>query len=422
MSPGGKNILNSDDIDFTDTAMSVKNQNIVGIEVDSEGFIYALDAVYGHIFVYDSECTMLTCVGNGNGAGMRNGSFKLPTSLCINGNDIVVTDSLNKSISVFRLSDYGKLVKNAQSVTVGGNYEKAFDTWKQVHKSDSNSQLAYVGLGKGYYDKGDYKNALKYSKLGCDRETYSLAFEVSRNKFLKKYFALFIIVLIVVIFAIKLIKKKFNFVFVIKNNIKLKTFFRVSFHPADSFTVIKEKKCGSILIGTIITLLYYVTAVMNDTLGGFAFTYFDPSSYNSWFIALRTSGLILLFTISFWCVSTLFGGLGKIKDIFIVSSYSFLPIVFGNVVSVLLTNVLVPNELSFLNVFQTAMMLYTGILLIFGLMIINDFEFGKFFGVTFLSVVAMIVILFLVIVIIMLLQLLWGFIGTVASEILKLYR
>ena len=422
MSPGGKNILGSDSIDFTDSGINATNQNIVGLEVDSDGYIYALDAVYGHIFVYDSECTMMTCVGNGNGGGMRDGSFKLPTSLCINGNDIVVTDSLNKSVTVFAVSDYGILVKNAQRLTVKGNYNEAFDVWKQVQRLDSNSQLAYIGMGKGYYDSGDYGNALKYSKLGCDRETYSLAFELARNKFLKNYFALFVLVLIVVIVAAKLLRKKLEFTSHLSNNLSLKTFSQVAFHPAESFTAIKEKKCGSIIIGAVITVMYYVTAVLGDTCGGFAFTYFDASSYNSWFVALRTSGLILLFTLSFWCVSTLFGGLGKLKDIFVVTSYSCIPIVLGNIISLVLTNLLVPNELSFLNVFITVMALYTAVLLVFGLMIINDFEFGKFLGVAFLSLIAMVVILFLGIVIIMLLQLLWGFIGTVASEVLKLYR
>lgn len=422
ISPGGKNILNSEDTDFTDSGISVANQNIVGLEVDSDGYIYALDAVYGHIFIYDSECTMITCLGNGNGSGIRAGSFKLPTSLCINGSDIVVTDNLNKSITVFTISDYGALVKKAQGLTVKGNYKEAFEIWKQVQQMDSNSQLAYIGMGKGYYDNGDYSNALKYSKLGCDRETYSLAFEIARNKVLKKFFVLILVAIIAVCIALKFFGKRLNLLSRFVNNLKIKTFLRTAFHPADSFTAIKEKKCGSVAIGVIITVLYYVTAVLSDTCGGFAFTYFDSSSYNSWFVALRTSGLILLFIVSFWCVSTLFGGLGKLKDIFIVTSYSCVPIVFGNIVSMVLTNILVPNELGFLNVFIAVMAIYTGILLMFGLIIINDFEFGKFFGVTVLAVIAMVIILFLVIVIIMLLQLLWGFIGTVASEILKLYR
>lgn len=422
MSPGGKNILNSENIDFTDSGVTAENQNIVGIEVDGEGFIYALDSLYGHIFVYDSECTMLTCIGNGKGDGIRDGSFKLPTALCINGSDIVVTDTLNKSVTVFSLSDYGRLIKQAQSLTVKGNYSEAFDLWERIKALDSNSQLAYIGIGKACYDRGDYSKALKYSKLGCDRETYSLAFEQARNNFLKKYFVVFAFAIILIVVAVKLFKKRFNPMQCIRNSAKFKAFSYVAFHPAASFALIKEKKCGSVLIGAVITVLYYVTAVLKDTRGGFAFTYFDSSSYNSWFVALKTLGLIVLFTVSFWCVSTLFGGLGKFKDIFVVTSYSFVPIVFGNIISVLLTNILVPNELGFLNVFTSVMMIYTGILLMFGLVIINDFEFGRFFGVTFLAIVVMVIILFLVIVIIMLLQLSCGFVETIIAEVLKLFR
>ena len=133
-------------------------------------------------------------------------------------------------------------------------------------------------------------------------------------------------------------------------------------------------------------------------------------------------GLVALFTISYWCVSTLFGGLGKIADIFVVTAYSFTPMIIANIVYTVLTNLLVPNELGFLNIFMTIMTLYTVILLIIGMMRINDFEFKQFLLVTALAIVGMVVILFLIIVVILLLQLTVGFFKTIFNEILKLVR
>ncbi len=425
MSPGGTNILDSDSIDFTDEGVNKRPQDIMGIEVDEDGFIYALDSVYGHIFVFDSECTMISCVGNGLGKGMQDGSFSKPTSLCVNGTDIVITDEQNRSITIFSLSEYGAMVKEAQTLTTNGYYAAAFPIWQNVLKEDSNSQIAYMGLGKGYYDSGEYKTAMEYSKIGCDRETYALAFAELRNDLLKKNFVWIVICLLVLIILIKILSAKFKkpqslFDEEIKG--KIKTYFSIIPHPADSFTRIKEKQHGSIAIAIIITILYYVTEVLKVTKGGFAFTYFDPSSYNSIYVLVKTSGLILLFTVAFWCVSTLFGGLGKLKDIFIVSSYSFTPIVFGNIAVTILSNVLVPEELGFINIFVAITIIYTGILLIFGLMIINDFEFGRFFGVTILAIIFMVILLFLIFVIVMLLQLLSGFAVTIVAETLKLFK
>ncbi len=425
MSPGGANILNSDSIDFTDVGIEIENQNIIGVEVNSDGFIFALDSVYGRIFVFDEECNMVTCVGNGHGAGIQDGAFSNPTSICINGDDIIVTDSENRSITVFSLNDYGALVMKAQTLTVGGYYEQAFPLWEGVMAQDNNSQLAYMGMGKGYYEAGNYKKAMEYCEIGCDRETYSLAFVELRDKWLKENL-IWIIAAIAVLFVLfSVVKKKFKK----KHNLvsdevkgKLKTYFRIIPHPAESFRTIKEKKNGSYIIAVAMVVLYYVTEVIKTTWGGFAFTYFDPSSYNSVYILVKTSGLIIFFTVAFWCVSTLFGGLGKIGDIFVVTTYSFTPIVFGNLVSTLLTNVLVPDELGFLNIFISIMTIYTVLLLIFGLMIVNDFEFGRFFGVSILAIAFMVVLLFLVVVVVMLLQLLSGFCVTVVSEIFKLFR
>ena len=425
LSAGGSNILNSDSVDFTDTGISVENQNIVAVESDENGFIYAVDSEYGHIFVFDSECTMVTAFGNGIGEGTQKGNFAFPSSLSLNGDKVIVTDKINHTVSVFAATEYGKKVLNAQLLTVQGHYSEAFPLWQEISKQDSNSQLAYWGLAKGYYGEGDYKQAMSYARLGCDRETYANAFEHIRNAAIKKFFAPAVLLIAALIAAAVIIrirrKRSGKEGFKIKNP-RLKCYSGLLIHPADTFREIYEKKTGSVVIGVVITLLYYVSSVLRFTNGGFAFTIFDSENFNSLFVLLRTVGLVALFTVSYWCVSTLFGGLGKISDIFVVTSYSFTPMVIANIVYTVLTNILVPSELGFISIFMTVMTLYTVILIIFGMMRINDFEFKQFLLVTFLAIVGMVVILFLIIVVVLLLQLTSGFFKTIVNELIKLIR
>ena len=422
LSPGGKNVLGSDGIDFTDTAVDIENQNIVGIEVDENGFMYAVDAAYGHVFVFDSECNMISAFGGGTSSGIQKGSFTFPSSIALNGDDVIVTDKTTNSMTVFGITDYGKMLKEAQTLTVNGYYTEAKPMWDKILKSDRNNQNAYYGLAKGYYAEGNYKKAMEYSKLGCARGTYAKAFEKLRNGFIKKYFPLIVVLIILVLVSVVILKRRSKDKSGEKrlDNERLKCYLGLLAHPAETFRQIKEKKTGSVTIAVILTVLYYITSVIKYTWGGFAYVIFDSENFNSLFVFLQTVCLIILFTVAFWCVSTLFGGLGKLKDIFITTAYAFTPLIIGNIVWVIATNVLVPSELSFLSIFMTIMLLYSLFLLSVGMITVNDFEFKKFLLVTVLAVIGMVIILFLLIVVFMLLQLTAEFIKTVISEIVKL--
>lgn len=424
LSPGGIDILKGEEIAFADTGYKLESQDIIGIEVDDNGFIYAIDSKYGHIFVYDSECTILSVFGTGFGEGNQDGSFSKINALTLNDEDVVVVDEVLNTVSTFRLTDYGKKLKEAQAITIKGKYSQTKEQWNEILSLDSNCQVAYAGLAKYYYSQNEFDEAMKCAKVACDRDTYALSFEQVRNELLRKYiiwFVLGVAILTVLLFLIsKNIKRKYNFK--LSNYSKLKTYLSVIPHPALSFSELKEKKNGSLLISVVIVVLYYITSVMCVTNGGFAYTIYDAESFNALFVLLRTVCVVALFSIAFWAVSTLKGGLGKMSEIFVVTSYSITPLVISNVLTIIFTNILIPNELGFLNIISYAMILYTAFLLCMGLIIINDFSFGQFVSVGILSICGMVIILFLIIVVVMLLQLLNGFGSTIFNEILRLFR
>ena len=420
LNPGGRDVLTKSDYNFADdSAKLIKTENLNSIDVDSDGFFYALDSgVYNRIFWYDKECNLMCVFGGGTNSQTQKGTFSKADTLAINGTDIVVSDSVNKNITVFSITDYGKAVRKAQTATLNDNYSETAEEWKEIIKLDKNNQLAYRGLAKAYYSSGDYDKALEYAKLGADKETYADAFGKERTRFFEKNFTfvfllvIFIAALLTVLIYIKRKKK-----IVLIKNAKLKNMLECIPHPFESFRLVKEKGLGSLPLATAVLAVYYIISAISDKASGFAFNRFDAENYNSFYVLLKTVALVMLFVSANWLVCVLMGGIGKFKEIYIVTCYSLLPIVFAQIIYLLMTHILSPDEFAFITIFKTVCILYTFFILAVGVMKVHNYEFGKFVGTTVVTAIAMIIIVFLIFMVCLLAQQVYGWIATVFTEI-----
>ncbi len=442
LNPGGSNILASDDVNFVEDEVganplnkSLRNQSLIGVAADDDGFIYTIDTTYGRVYVYDSECNLVSTFGGGLKGGNQDGTFYNASAIAYNlaTQDVIITDNSQDTITIFSITEYGKLVKSAQAKTVVGDYEEAMEEWREVLSQDRNCQMAYAGLARAYYARGkvaedealssEYINkALELAKQGYDRETYALAFGSVRTEWLRDNFTLVIIVAVIIIAALIALlvystKRKIR---IIKNE-KVHLATTILTHPFENFRDMKEKGLVSIPVCLVVLILYYVFDVMETTMGGFAFTYFDPSSYNALLILAKTVGLVILWTVTNWAVCTLFSGKGKIKEIFAVMCYSLIPSLVGSIVYIVCSNVLVPDEAAFLSLLTIICTGYTVILLAAGSMIVHDYTLMKFIGTTLFTLLGCAIVIFLLIAVAVLLQQLGGFIGTIYTEILKLF-
>lgn len=420
----GQNILESADVNFTDDEINTThndgenfNQNIIGMDVDENGFIYCLDSAFGRIFLYDKECTMLTSFGTGMGEGTLNGTFVTPSAISAKNNRVYVTDSSKNTLTVFKETNFAKLFKKAQALTLEGEYIAAKDAWLEIITLDRNIQPAYKGLARVYLTEGDYSLSMEYAENGYDRKTYALAYEMRRREWLDKnfgfVFAGVIIVAAAVIFIAVSFKKKNRKL--IKNR-ELKLLFSVIFHPARTFADIQEKGLGKIGICVGMLAVYYVTTILKTLKGGFLFTYYDAESFNSLLVLIRSAGIVVLWIVCNWMICTLTGGKGKIRDISVITCYSLMALIIENILQIILTNMLLPTESEFLGILHTVALLYTFIVLSIGMIKIHDFSFGQFVGTGVLTVIGMAAVVFLGIMIILLVQQLYGFIASVVME------
>ena len=431
LGPGlGNNILGSDEISFVDTKInttynsgSVSKQDIFDIEVDNSGFVYGLESAFGKVFVYDQSCRIMSVFGGGMGFGTQLGNFVTVSSLAIkdNGKEVLVSDSSTNKITIFKVTEFGTLVKDLVNRTLKGDYSGAKEGWEKVIAMDNNFQPAYGALARAYINEGNYDKAIELAKKGYDRQTYAVAFEYKRGDIINDNFVLiFIILAAVIVLAIVWLvvstRKKIKLV----RNKQLSLMFSVMLHPSDTFTEIKEKREGSILLCVITVLLFYVVSILQTLMGGFLFTVYDVTTFNSIWLFVKTSGLVVLWIVANWMVCALLGGKGRFKEIAIVTCYSLQPLIIERIINIVLTNVLLPSEASFLTIFSAVAVLYFIMLMIIGLLKIHDFSMARLIGTSVLSIAGVAAIVFLAITIIILVQQFGGFIITVVSEILTL--
>lgn len=427
LSPGtGENLFNPSEV-FGDVKLiyidDLYKQDFCDIEIDNYGYIYALDSRYDKVFVYDDYARLVTVFGGGMGKGQQQGTFIGSTAMIIknDGESVLVADSTTGYITVFKINAYGANVKELNYLTLEGEYDKVKDGWHDVIAEDANCQLAYSGLANAYLEEEDYETSIYYAKLGYDRDTYAVAYEYVRKDFISEHFTLIFVILVVLvigIIALMFVTNKKKIVFI--KNKSLNLMFSAALHPSNTFTDIKEKHLGSLPLCLLLLVLYYVVTVMKTISGGFLFTYYDPASFNSIIVLIRSVGLVVLWIVANWLISTLLGGKGKMKEIVIVTCYSLQPLIAEGIIYIILSNVLLPNEASFLQILSIIATIYFCIMLVNGMLKMHDYSMGKFLWTTLLTVIGMAIIVFLLIMLIILIQQFGAFLATLVTEVLTI--
>lgn len=427
LNPGGYNVLFSEDVSFGDQesikvitkdGSETRNKDLLSLAVDKDGFVYALDSIYGRVFVYDSDNQLLGVFGGGVGSGTQKGSFYSPCAIELYGDKVFVCDTLKNTLTVFSITPYGSALKKARALTLAGEYAASKPLWQEVLKQDKNSQLAYTGLAFAYLEEDNRTLAEEYAKTGLNREVYEQVFKTNRTAFLRENFALVFagIALGMVLLIGMLVVLKKKGLLKIKNP-ALRATLSVLPHPVATFGEIKEKQLSSPLICFAVLGIYFVLSVLETTTGGFLFTTYDPAEFNSLLVLFRTVVLVALWTLVNYAVCTLMGGKGRIKEIFTVASLSVLPLIIYSVLFIILSNILVPDEATILSAVQTIALIYAGFILIVGTMRIHDYSLGEFVKTAVITVFGMAVIVFLVFIVVSLVQQFGGFIVTVFTEL-----
>ncbi len=433
LSPGGTNILksrglNGEAVDaasfkFTEKKLisnykKYMTQRMAVIDVNENGYIYALESLYGLIYIYDNECNLLCAFGGGVEQGDELGMFSAATAMCLNGNEIVVGDSETDRITVFEMTEYGALVQKAENMYLAGDYADAMPLWEQILAMDSNSRLAYRGLAKAYYVTGDFEKSMEYAEIAYDYVTYDQAYRQVRNTMIADNFVWLFIGLIVLVGVLILfllyMKKRQTSLF---SNIKFRTLMNTFVHPFQTFTDIKYKGYGSLPAAIVIIALFAFTSTLKITGSSFLYRTVDVYNYNSLFTLATTAGLLILWIVANWLACTLMEGKGSMKEIAIVTAYSMIPMIAFNLIYTVLSYALSYEDAAILNGLATVMVIFTAFLLIVAIMTVHEYTFGKFILSTIISLFFMILVVFVIFMMVIMLQQLFNFINSLYTEV-----
>ena len=392
--------------------------NLMALAVDPQGFIYAADTNRNRIYVYDEECRMLCGFSLGYDQGDQVGTFKTICGLAVSDNKLYVADSLDNQITVFELTEYGAMVKEADTLTINGQYEEAKPLWEQILKLDANNQRAYEGLAKAHLAEKNYDEAMYYAELGNDQATYSQAFsEVQKVWLSHNFWWIFIVCLVAVgaIAAVLVISKKRK-IFHIKND-NLRTALSVPFHPFQAFQAMKVQKFTSVGLALIFVAIFYLLRVSQDLYGGFMYVIVDKANYNAVMTLIGSVGLLLLWVITNWGICMLNDGKGSLKEIFCMSAYSMMPLMVYSVIFTVGSHIIPATSTNTFGMIHTILLIYGALLLLIGMTVIHEYSFFKAIGMAIITVLCMALAVFVLCSVVLLAQQFIVFLVSIVNEI-----
>ncbi len=196
--------------DLVTTTFGWDWSSFVDVAATEYGCYFMLDKTDGKIFAYDNDSVSLFAFGRN---GIREGNFQNPVSLGLSADEktIYVLDNMLNSILVFEITEYGEHLLNAIRLNNLGDAEGSTREWQEVLKYNSNSEMAYVGLGKTYLAEGQYEKAMECFEFGNHKEYYSKAFQYHRKELMEQYFPVVVVVAAVLVILFFVWKKARNY-------------------------------------------------------------------------------------------------------------------------------------------------------------------------------------------------------------------
>lgn len=356
--------------------------SFVDITIHDNGIYSVLDAKRGRIFTYNNEGHLLFVFGS---LGHRKGNLIRPIAIENYRDELYVLDERLNKVIVYKQTDYASSIFSAIDYNNNGFYTRANQMWQNVLKYNSNYDLAYTGIGNSLFRKNKFEDAMIYFKAGNNRQKYSNAFNYYRKKLIEKNFGdimLSITFFISIIFVLGKQHKKKKKIYKelgdgnnISDHIKYSLY--VIFHPLDGFWDLKHEKRGSVFYSFVLLFLFLLSYIMREHYSGFIFNLRNVNEIN-----IYIEMITLLIPFFLWCgvnwgFTTLMDGKGTIKEVFIASAYSLIPIIVLWPPLTLLSNYLTLEEGTFYYGLMVLSLCWFLFLLFFGTMVTHEYTVTK---------------------------------------------
>jgi len=169
----------------------------------------------------------------------------------------------------------------------------------------------------------------------------------------------------------------------------------VIFHPIDGFWDLTHEKRGSIGAANVIIALAVIVEVLRQTLTNFQFITINMEYFNSVIVAMRILLPVGLWTLANWSLTTLMDGKGRMFEIYMSICYALAPYVIINAALIVLSQFITFEEGAIYWVLAGFAAIWTGVLILAGMMMVHDYSLVKTVFSSLLTIVGMGVIVFI---------------------------
>ena len=391
---------------------------ISDVALGPEGMWTILDYTRSRLFTYDQQGNLIFAFGDGGTIGkggelLGNGEeIKAITYQTVGDTSyfLVLDRTKDKDkantykLMVYYPTEYCETIINALRNQNEHKYDTSIKYWQDVLTKNNNFDLAYIGIGKALFSQGKYEEAYEILQNAYETEYASKAFAEIRKDAIGKWILLIVVGAIAL--AIALVKflgyaKRKNKEATLK--VGRKTYweellypFHLCFHPFDGFWDLKHEKRGSVRAASTILVITIIAMFYNSIGKGYLFN--PEDNYSTIFVSILSVAVpVILWSVSNWCLTTLFDGEGSFKDIYIATCYSLSPLPIFVIISTILTNVLDKTGSSMVSLLITFGFIWAILLLFFGTLVTHDYSLGKNFITILGTILAMAVIMFVII-------------------------
>jgi hypothetical protein len=166
-------------------------------------------------------------------------------------------------------------------------------------------------------------------------------------------------------------------------------------HPLDGFWDLTHEGRGSIAAANVIVFAAVIIEILRLTLTSFQFVKINMENFNAIIVFMRILLPVFLWTVANWSLTTLMDGKGKMGDIYTAVAYALVPSVIINTIMIILSQVLTFEEGAVYWFLAGFSILWTGILILAGMMMVHDYSIGKTILSSFLTVIGMGIMVFI---------------------------
>ncbi len=395
----------------------------IDVAIGEDGTYSVLDSTRSRVFTYDINGNLLYVFG---GSGTQAGVFRRPVALCYHGSDILVLDATTGVVTVFTRTAYGDSIAQALKYQNERNYTAAALQWHKVLELNSNFEQAYSGVASSYMRLEQYEDAMINYKLGNNLKGYRKAFTEYRRELMADYFLLIPAGMLLIVlglgFLIRRVKKINNEGWGKHGKRTLKEelcfSYYTMFHPFDGYYELKRDNRGTMRGALVIFGLAIFNYLFNQFASGYMVTGMIWRKISLYDAFMSVGFLVILWTVANWALTTLMDGKGRMRDIFIATSYSLMPMILLGIPATILSNFVTSGELQFVFFMNNLGLYWTVFLIFFGVLTTNEYTLGKNTLTTLLSLVGMGFIAFIGVLFINVLSEMWEFGRTIVFEII----